>query len=49
MFVSNHELRGDHGEFRKFESIVRYTNGDAITAFFSTKSKAVFSLEYLQR
>jgi hypothetical protein len=48
MFVSNHDVAGDHGEFKKFEIVVRYTNGDAITASFSTKNKAVSFLEYLR-
>jgi hypothetical protein len=49
VFVTNYkenELR--EGDFRKYEIIVRYSNGDKIEAFFHDKQKSVSFLRYIE-
>ena len=40
--------RGKDGEFRKYEVIVRYSNGDKIDASFGEKMPAVAFLKYVE-
>lgn len=48
-FVSGYDQEnGNDGQFRKFEVIVRYTNGDKIDASFADKLKAVQFLKYIK-
>lgn len=48
-FVSGYDQEnGNDGQFRKFEVIVRYTNGDKIDASFADKPKAVQFLKYIK-
>jgi len=49
-FVKNyHEERDQSGGFRKYEIIVRYSNGDKIDASFQHKDKAVAFLLYIEQ
>lgn len=49
-FVKNyHEDRAQSGGFRKYEIIVRYSNGDKIDASFQNKEKAVAFLLYIDK
>ena len=46
-FISSYEKTSDNSEFRKYEIIVVYTNGDKIDASFSSDDKAVDFLSYI--
>ena len=48
-FITGYSSDVSACEFRKFEIIVRYTNGDTIDASFADKEKAVSFLAYLRR
>jgi hypothetical protein len=37
------------GGFRKYEVIIRYSNGDKIDASFQNKEKAVAFLQYIEQ
>ena len=48
-FIKNYDqVKGNDGEFRKYEVIVCYSNKDKIDASFSEKSKAIEFLEYVK-
>jgi hypothetical protein len=46
-YIGNFDEAGGGGEFRKYEIIVKYSNGDKIDASFNTKRKAEEFLKYL--
>lgn len=48
-FVNSYRASGNDGTFRKYEVIVKYSNGDSINASFSGKEKLISFLEYLKR
>jgi hypothetical protein len=49
-FVENYIEDGlREGNFRKYEIIVRYSNGDKIEASFQNKEKAVSFLHYIEQ
>ena len=48
-FVSHHQSSNHFdGAFRKYEIIVKYTNGDKIEADFQDKKRAIDFLHYVQ-
>ena len=48
-FIADFTPRNSPKDFKKFEIMVRYTNGDAINASFADKTKAISFLEYLRK
>ena len=48
-FVNNYRENDNAGAFRKYEIIVKYSNGDNINASFSRKDKLITFLEYLKK
>ena len=48
-FVNSYQASGNDGTFRKYEVIVKYSNGDSINASFSDREKLISFLEYLKR
>lgn len=46
-FIKGFDQTGDGGDFRKYEIIVKYSNGDSIDASFKSKDEAGRFLEYL--
>lgn len=48
-FVNSYRASGNDGTFRKYEVIVKYSNGDSINASFTGKEKLISFLEYLKR
>ena len=47
-FISNFAPKEPSKEFKKFEIIVKYSNGDTIDASFAVKEKAISFLQYLK-
>jgi hypothetical protein len=48
-YLTNFSPSATPQDFKKFEIIVRYSNGDTINASFSEKEKAIAFLEYLKK
>lgn len=45
-FIDGYSLKVRHGDFRRFEIVVRYSNGDKLEASFSERREAVRFLKY---
>ncbi len=48
-FINSYQASSNDGTFRKYEVIVKYSNGDSINASFSGKEKLISFLEYLKK
>ena len=48
-FISSHDASESCGPFRRFEVVVRYSNGDSVNASLATKEKVLDFLHYVQK